>query len=56
MLAAWMRMKYPHIIQGALASSAPILYFKGATKPESYFEVATRSFELVDSRCPKIIK
>jgi len=29
MLAAWMRMKYPHVIDGSIASSAPILAFQG---------------------------
>lgn len=38
MLAAWLRMKYPQTFQGALSSSAPILYFKGApTAPEDAF-------------------
>lgn len=36
MLAAWMRMKYPQHIQGAIASSAPILWFEGATDPSAF--------------------
>jgi lysosomal Pro-X carboxypeptidase len=45
MLAAWIRMKYPHKFQGAIASSAPILWFKGATDPSAYTEVASNVFK-----------
>ena len=30
MLAGWLRIKFPETFQGALAASAPILYFEGA--------------------------
>jgi pimeloyl-ACP methyl ester carboxylesterase len=29
MLAAWMRLKYPHVLAGAIAASAPIWNFMG---------------------------
>jgi lysosomal Pro-X carboxypeptidase len=39
MLAAWMRMKYPQHFQGALASSAPILWFQGTIDPSAYTNI-----------------
>jgi lysosomal Pro-X carboxypeptidase len=42
MLAAWFRMKYPHVIQGAHAASAPILFFPGSVSPYAFNELVTR--------------
>jgi len=42
MLAGWMRIKYPHHFQGALASSAPVFWFRGKTDPNAYTKVASR--------------
>ncbi|KAL0489917.1 lysosomal Pro-X carboxypeptidase Prcp [Acrasis kona] len=44
MLAAWFRVKYPHIIQGSIASSAPVLQFEGITPPDRFNKIATRTF------------
>lgn len=53
MLAAWFRMKYPHVIQGAHASSAPILFFPGSVSPYAFNELVTRQY---DKYCPGIKK
>ena len=45
-LAAWFRLKYPHIAMGALASSAPILYFDDLVPPNSYYVVVTQDFQV----------
>ncbi|XP_063981029.1 lysosomal Pro-X carboxypeptidase-like [Diachasmimorpha longicaudata] len=56
MLSAWIRMKYPHVIQGAISSSAPVFQFHGIRDCEPYFQVVTSTFEAIDSECPKLIR
>jgi hypothetical protein len=45
-LAAWFRLKYPHITIGALASSSPILNFMNLTSPYSFNDIITRDFRV----------
>uniref|UniRef100_A0A7S3FTN2 Lysosomal Pro-X carboxypeptidase n=1 Tax=Strombidium rassoulzadegani TaxID=1082188 RepID=A0A7S3FTN2_9SPIT len=60
MLAAWIRMRYPAEIQGALAASAPLVYFQGAKTAASgdFSEIVTADFNNTyeDGRCAKGIK
>lgn len=46
-LAAWFRLKYPHVAIGALASSAPILYFDDLTSPYSFSDIITKDFKVI---------
>ncbi|CDW78306.1 lysosomal pro-x carboxypeptidase [Stylonychia lemnae] len=58
MLASWIRMKYPHIIQGAHAASAPILFFPGAVSPYAFNELVTRTYRDVipGFDCSSVVK
>ncbi|KAJ4971750.1 hypothetical protein NE237_004849 [Protea cynaroides] len=56
MLAAWFRLKYPHIAMGALASSAPILNFEGICSPYSFNDIITQDFRSVSENCYRVIK
>ncbi|KAK4776132.1 hypothetical protein SAY87_024093 [Trapa incisa] len=56
MLAAWFRLKYPHIAIGALASSSPILNFDNITSPYSFNNIVTRDFRVESENCYKVIK
>ncbi|KAH7542071.1 hypothetical protein FEM48_Zijuj02G0034500 [Ziziphus jujuba var. spinosa] len=56
MLASWFRLKYPHIALGALASSAPILYFDDITPQNGYYSIATKDFREVSENCYQIIR
>jgi pimeloyl-ACP methyl ester carboxylesterase len=56
MLSAWLRMKYPQWFQGALAASAPILFFDGYVDPYAYDDIATGVYAKADANCPVSIK
>lgn len=45
-LAAWMRLKYPHIAIGALASSAPILQFEDLVPPQTFYDIVSNDFKV----------
>ncbi|GAV57664.1 Peptidase_S28 domain-containing protein [Cephalotus follicularis] len=56
MLASWMRLKYPHIAIGALASSAPILQFEDIVPPETFYNIVSNSFRRESTTCFNTIK
>ncbi|KAA3458593.1 lysosomal Pro-X carboxypeptidase [Gossypium australe] len=47
MLASWFRLKYPHLALGALASSAPVLYFDNITPSDAFYSIITKSFRVL---------
>ncbi|XP_023005894.1 lysosomal Pro-X carboxypeptidase [Cucurbita maxima] len=56
MLAAWFRLKYPHVAIGAVASSAPILQFENITSPYSFNNIITQDFKSESQNCYRVIK
>jgi lysosomal Pro-X carboxypeptidase len=55
MLAAWMRMKYPNLVDGALAGSAPILQFPGEYNCQEFNKIVTKDYEGYSSTCSRSI-
>ncbi|KAJ6853763.1 lysosomal Pro-X carboxypeptidase-like [Iris pallida] len=56
MLAAWFRLKYPHVAIGALASSAPILNFLDLASPYTFNNIITNDFKGTSENCYNVIK
>lgn len=52
MLTAYMRYKYPHIIAGGVASSAPFLTIAGNRPRSEFFQAVTNTFHMADPTCP----
>ncbi|KAL3718208.1 hypothetical protein ACJRO7_003357 [Eucalyptus globulus] len=55
MLALWLRLKYPHVALGALASSAPVLYFEDITPQDAYYSVVAKDFKETSETCHQAI-
>ncbi|KAL5012801.1 hypothetical protein ScPMuIL_011352 [Solemya velum] len=56
MLAAWFRIKYPNVVDGAFAASAPIWQFGNLTKCDAYAETVTADFQRESSDCVENIR
>lgn len=54
MLSSWFRMKYPNIVVGALAASAPI--WQMISDCDTFAHINTNTFQLANPACPSIIK
>nr|XP_027201266.1 lysosomal Pro-X carboxypeptidase-like [Dermatophagoides pteronyssinus] len=56
MLAAWFRIKYPHLCVGALASSAPFLHYPNIYDCKNYYRIATETFSNYSTNCSESIR
>lgn len=54
MLSAWFRMKYPHLVTGAIAASAPILQFTADCN--RFNTILTSVFSAGHKNCSKNIQ
>ena len=51
MLTAWMRIKYPHLIAGAISASAPLLMYPRLNNGTTYANIASRTFATAGYAC-----
>ena len=58
MLASWMRMKYPFIIDAAHAASAPIYYYRNRKDFDLgvFYQLVTKNYKMHSNNCADVIR
>ncbi|XP_034248745.1 lysosomal Pro-X carboxypeptidase [Thrips palmi] len=56
MLSAWFRVKYPNVVAGAIAASAPVLMSAGLTPCDAFNHVVTSVYHTAAAECDGNIK
>ena len=52
-LAAWLRLKYPHLIHGSVSTSGPLV---AQADFHEYLEVVDQALQLTDPKCSKAVQ
>ncbi|CAK9304726.1 unnamed protein product [Gordionus sp. m RMFG-2023] len=56
MLAAWIRMKFPNLVTGSIAASAPLLYFYQMSPCDTFVKIVSQNFKNESDYCFNNIK
>lgn len=58
MLATWMRMKYPFIVDAAHAASAPIYYYRNRQNFDIgiFYKIVTKNYQMQSTNCANVIR
>jgi hypothetical protein len=55
MLAAWHRLKYPHLTVGAIASGAPVDFYPGSGIQKTFFDAFVATFDNAAEGCGTVL-